>query len=211
MPDFAGLAGRLDAKYRKEYTDWFLGMVARPAAIVEKSRLARESGKQTEYLLTILSVSVFLGVTLGALIPYRPAIQSRATVFVVVSFLWLFLSILVHFCCKLLGGKEDSQTTMSLMLQNLAFAYVVSNFLTLLGMWLLITYGNFDPGTNGDGVSVIPGTILFLIQFLVLFYLVPTTISYAHGFHGFKWFVVAVVAACFAVLFGFPVYAQHSC
>ena len=128
--------------------------------------------------------------------------------FIVVSPLWIFLSLLVHFFCRLVGGKEASQLTVSLMIQNLAFVYVASNFLTLLSTWVLMSYGY---SRQTSAILHEPASLLFSLQFLLLLYFVPATVSYAHGFRGFTWMLVAIVSATFALLFGFPVYAQHGC
>lgn len=208
MPDFLS---KLYEKYGKEYAAWMLAMLTSPASIVARSEAARIGGNQGEYLLTVLTPSVFLGITLGALIPNRPPMQDRAVVFVVVSLLWAFLSLLVHFFCRLIGGKKDAQVTVSLMMQNLAFVYVASNFLTLLVTWVAMSYEPLQSLLAKREFFTDSGSILFSLQFMLLLYFVPATVSYAHGFRGFRWFMVAVFAATFAILFGFPVYAQHSC
>jgi hypothetical protein len=93
---------------------------------------ARLLNRHIPYLTRIVLISVLIGASLGALIPNRPPLIDRAEVFVVVALLWMFLSLLVHGVCRILGGREDAGLTMLLMMQALAFAYVASNFLTLL-------------------------------------------------------------------------------
>jgi len=212
MGDFlGGLGSKIYDKYGKEYAGWFMSMLTSPASIVSKSRQVRLDGTQGEYLLTVLATSIFLGATIGTMIPNRPPMQDRVVVFAVVSLLWLFLSLLVHFFCRMIGGKEEAQITVSLMTQNLAFVYVASNFLTLLITWVTLAYEPLRTDLEQRQFFKSPGDLLFVLQFLILLYLVPMTVSYAQGFRGFRWFMVAVFAACFAVLFGFPVFAQHSC
>ena len=206
-----GFFDKLYERYAKEYAMWFIAVATDPGQIVERTREVRSEGRLGEYLMTVLTVSVFLGITIGALIPDRPPIKDRAVVFVVVSLLWVFQSLLVHFVCRLFGGREEATTSVSLMVQDLAFVYVASNFLTLLVAWVAATYQPvYDFLTKHlffDG----PGMVLFTFQFLLLLYLVPLTVSYAHGFRGVKWFVTALFAGCFALFFGVPVFAMHSC
>jgi hypothetical protein len=207
----AAFVASLFDKYGKLYLVWLISMLTNQAEVVAKTRNVIDEKSFGEYIVTILTISIFFGVTVGALIPGRPELLSRAIVFIVVSLLWLFLSLLVHSFCRILGGHESSQVTVSLMLQNLAFAYVASNFLTLLLTWLSMSYPPVQDLLEKRAFFNDPGSILFSLQFLILLFLVPMTVSYAHGFKGFKWFGVAVFSAVFAVLFGFPVYAQHGC
>jgi len=210
MADIADIFTQINNRYGKTYVNWFLSMISSPSTVVENTRLHINDGTLGEYILTIAATTTIIGVTIGSLIPNRPPIESRTIVFLVISLLWIFLSLLVHFFCKMLGGRESSQVTMSLMIQNLAFVYVASNFLTLLLVWFLKAYDP-NPATLGTMILSEPAASLFLIQFLLLLYFVPVTVSYAHGFRGVRWGVVALFSAIFAVLFGFPVYAQHGC
>jgi hypothetical protein len=212
LSDIGDFVSQALEKYGKTYVNWALTMMSSPPSIVRNTKEKISDGGIGEFLLTIIIPTTIIGITVGSLIPNRPAIASRAIVFTVVSLLWVFLSLLVHFFCKLVGGKESSQVTVSLMVQNLAFVYVASNFLTLIVVWILISYSK---GLDSSGISDLivqePGSLLFSSQFILLLYFVPVTVSYAHGFRGFMWMAVAIVSAAFAVLFGFPVYAQHGC
>ena len=96
-------------------------------------------------MVRIILISVLIGATIGALIPNRPELLGRVQIFVILSLLWLFLSLLVHLTCRLFGGKEGVGTTVTLMMQALAFAYVVSNFLTLLAAFAYKFYGPLIP------------------------------------------------------------------
>ena len=193
-----------------EYLRWLLNFVASPRSIIEETQHQISGGTQFAFLFRVLIISIFIGATIGALIPDRPPIQSRATIFVTVSVLWLFLSALVHVVCRMLGGSQSMQMTTFLMVQNLSFAYVASNLLTLI-VWSLIkalpqlTSRSELLSTSG------PGGILLSLQFLLLLYLVPLTVSYAHGFRGARRLVTAFAAACFVVAFGLPVVAAGGC
>jgi len=204
-------AGKLLDRFGKPYGTWFLNMLASPSKAVEATREAQARGRLAEYLLIIFIVSTLIGVTIGAIIPGRPSIQSRAQVFVVVSLLWLFLSLLVHGFCRLLGGQEQARIGIPLMAQDLAFAYVASNFLTLLIVWVVASYPVLQGYAKDNPWLKEPAALLFTFQFLILLYMVPVTVAYAHGFKGWRWFMIAVMAGLFAVMFGYPVYAQHSC
>ncbi|HEY6873798.1 MAG TPA: hypothetical protein VI298_13830 [Geobacteraceae bacterium] len=211
MADADGSFVTLIEKYGAEYLTWLMLMITSPGKIVIKTNDVKNSSRQSKYLLVIISVSIFIGATLGALIPNRPELKHRIEIFFVVSLLWLFLSFLVHYSCRLIGGKGNIQIGMSLMMQNLAFTYVASNFLTFT---LLSVEGVYHPimsFAHKFGILQTPGEILFGWQFLILLYLVPSTISYAHEFKGVRWFIVAVFSACFAIFFGYPVFALGGC
>jgi hypothetical protein len=115
-------------RYAKEYATWLLLMLTDPKGVVENTRQVQAAKRQGEYLLLVFAISVFLGATLGALIPDRPPIGNRLTIFVVVSFLWMFLSFFVHFFCRLLGGKENMLSSLSLMAQVLALCLCDKQF-----------------------------------------------------------------------------------
>jgi hypothetical protein len=127
--------------------------------------------------------------------------------------MWNFqiMSLLVHGVCRLFGGKADAPMTLSLMVQDLAFVYVASNFLTLILSWLALTYHPFSQFLTDRLLFSSPGTILFSMQFLLLLYLVPFTVSRAHEFKGYALILVALFAAVFAVSFGVPVFSMGGC
>jgi hypothetical protein len=198
-------------KYGKDYVTWLFAIITDPQSIIAKTQDVNGKGEYAQYLLPILIVSVLLGATIGALIPGRPPFQSRAEIFCVVSVLWVFMSLLVHGVCRLFGGKADAPTTILLMIQDLAFVYVASNFLTLLFSWAMLAYHPLHDLLADRLVFSSPGTILFTFQFLLLLYLVPFTVSRAHEFKGYLLILVAVFAAIFAVSFGLPVFAMGGC
>ncbi len=191
-----------------DYLRWFVAMMAVSPTIVERTAEARRLGRHIPYLARIVLISVVIGATLGALIPNRPPLINRAEVFVVVALLWMFLSLLVHGICRILGGRENSGMTMLLMMQALAFAYVASNFLTLLTFQAGKYY---FPGTLDNPEPFLTGYVLLSIQFALLLYLVPWTVSRAHGFSGARWFLVALSAAVLTVLIGLPVAVAGGC
>jgi hypothetical protein len=85
------LSGILD-KYGRDYITWLFAIITDPQSIIAKTREVNGKGEYAQYLLPILIVSIFLGATIGALIPNRPPFQSRVAIFCVVSILWLFMS-----------------------------------------------------------------------------------------------------------------------
>jgi hypothetical protein len=204
---FADMLG----KYGKDYATWLLTVLTGPQGIVDKTREINTKGETAQYLLPILIVSIFIGATIGALIPGRPPLQSRATIFCVVSILWVFMSLLVHGVCRMFGGKAAMLMTLSLMIQDLAFVYVASNFLTLILSSSAAMYQPIHTLLADRLVLSSPGRILLSLQFLLLLYLVPLTVSRAHEFKGYTLILVALFAAVFAVSLGMPVLALGGC
>jgi hypothetical protein len=198
-------------KYGKDYATWLLAILTGPQGIVDKTRDINAKGETAQYLLPIVIVSIFIGATIGALIPGRPPLQSRATIFCVVSILWVFMSLLVHGVCRMFGGKATMLTTLSLMIQDLAFVYVASNFLTLILSSSAAMYQPIHILLADRLVLSSPGRILLSLQFLLLLYLVPLTVSRAHEFKGYTLILVALFAAVFAVSLGVPVLALGGC
>jgi hypothetical protein len=62
-----------------------------------------------------------------------------------------------------------------------------------------------------DFKQVTPGVFILRLQFILLLYLVPLTVSRAHGFSGARWFLVALSAAALTLLLGLPVAAMGGC
>jgi hypothetical protein len=194
-----------------EYVRWMAAMVAQPDRVIRRTRSARANDQYLGYMARIILISVLIVATMGALIPNRPELLGRVQIFVILSLLWLFLSLLVHLTCRLFGGREGVGTTVTLMMQALAFAYVVSNFLTLLAAFAYKFYGPLIPDSVLDFKAYQPGVIILGLQFILLLYLVPLTVSRAHGFSGAKWFLVALCAGLLTVLLGLPVAATGGC
>jgi hypothetical protein len=194
-----------------EYLRWLAAMLTQPDRIIRRTRSAAANDQYVGYMLRIVLASVLIGATLGALIPDRPPIIGRVQIFLILSLLWLFLSLLVHVTCRIFGGREGVGITVTLMMQALAFAYVASNFLTLLAVYLFKFYGPLVTDSVLDFKNVSPGVLILGLQFIVLLYLVPLTVSRAHGFGGAKWFLVALCAGLLTVLLGLPVAAMGGC
>jgi TIR domain-containing protein len=194
-----------------EYLRWLAAMVVQPDRVIRRTRSAGANDQYLSYMTRIVLISVMIGATIGALIPDRPPLLGRVQIFLVLSLLWLFLSLLVHLTCRLFGGKEGIGTTVTLMMQALAFAYVVSNFLTLLVVVASRYYGPLIPESVLDFKQVSPGVFILGLQFILLLYLVPLTVSRAHSFGGARWFLVALCAAALTLLLGLPVAAMGGC
>ena len=53
--------------------------------------------------------------------------------------------------------------------------------------------------------------VLLGLQFAILLFLVPTTVSNAHGFTGVRWLFVALSAALLTLVIGLPVALAGGC
>jgi hypothetical protein len=204
--------------YASSYGEWFISVLTRPShtcafgqAWVSRNLSPDKSDERGKNLPAFLLISLFLGVTLGAVIPGRPPIQDRAVIAVVVTVLWVFLSLLIHGGCRIVGGKGKIQVTIAVMLQVLAVVYVVSNFLTLIIEAAAASYSPLHQMLASLWFGSKPGEILFVIQFKMLLIYVALSVSRAHGFKGFRMAFVALFSAGCAVLFGIPVFAMGGC
>jgi hypothetical protein len=193
-----------------EYLRWLAAMSVQPDRVIRRTQSAAINDQYLGYMTRIVLFSVLIGATIGAVIPDRPPIAGRIQIFVILSLLWLFLSLLVHGVCRLFGGREGVGTTVTLMMQSLAFAYVVSNFLALLAVYISRYYGAVVPGAILDIIHH-PGFVILALQFVLLLYLVPLTVSRAHGFSGARWVLVALCGAILTVVLGLPVAASGGC
>lgn len=83
-------------------------------------------------LLVFVSISIFLGITINALIPNRipgPDFTTSATVIIL---FWIISCSLIHFICKALRGSGTYMETISVSLQIYSTLYVLSSLLALL-------------------------------------------------------------------------------
>jgi hypothetical protein len=193
-----------------EYLRWLMAMAVQPDRVIRRTQSAGINDQYLIYMTRIVLFSVLIGATIGAVIPDRPPIVGRIQIFVILSLLWLFLSLLVHGVCRAFGGSEGVGTTVTLMMQSLAFAYVVSNFLALLAVYISRYYGPIVPGAIVN-IKRDPGLLILALQFVLLLYLVPLTVSRAHGFSGARWVLVALCGAILTLLLGLPVAASGGC
>ncbi len=189
------------------YLRWFFAAMTNPTVLVARTAEAQALSRHIPYVVRIVLVSVAIGASLGVLIPARAPLINRIEVFIGVSLLWMFLSLLVHGVCRALGGRASADTTLLLMMQSLAFAYVASNFLTVLYFYGLKFYAaDLYPPT-----PLVSGFVLLGLQFVILLFLVPATVSNAHGFTGVRWLFVALSAALFTLVIGLPVAIAGGC
>lgn len=214
----ADLGGWLELA-RKEgvgYIDWLVKSLMRPRYIGEQAaewaaqksadNPAAETHTVPAPLVTILIISVFVGATVGSLIPDRPPMKDRATVAVVVVMLWLIISLIVHALTRLLRGQGTVTATVMTMSQLLALAYVVSNVFALFAVSGLHL---FYSGKS----SVTPGEIILGLQFLILFVYMPFSLHRVHGVAAFGGLglMVTCLAAGIAVLLGTMTLAVGGC
>ena len=183
------------------YAAWFTSALSSPTYIARKAEEWETAKSETvvgsassSQFFVVLVISTVIGATVGAVIPGRPPLKDRFTVFVVVVLVWYLISILTHAVVRLLRGQGKTGTTVRAMMQLLALVYVLSNVACLLMVSAAGSLPPFKIFLESTGFGE-PGTILVSIQFLLLLFYLPLTIRRAHGFRG-------VVAGCAAGLFG---------
>ena len=203
--------------YGLSYIHWFSSGILQPSSLGDisitssKANLDHEKENNLKNISIYLLLSIFIGATIGAIIPGRPPIVGRVIVFVVVICLWFFLSGLFHLICKALGGKGKLKETTLVMVQLLAFAYVISNFFTLIIITSAKTYSIFENFLKNIHINS-PGHILLGTQFLFLIIYVPLSLSFLHRFNILKRILAGLLAASFAYFFGGLIFfSAHGC
>jgi hypothetical protein len=190
--------------YATDYLAWFLSLLIRPLSTGSDLY----SDKQR---IVFLLISTFVGATLGSLIPGRPPISDRTTVAVTVVVLWVFTSVLIHVACRVLRGHGTLNNTVLSMLQILAVAYVVSNFLTMLTSFASAAYPPVKAALASTSLAN-PGNLILSIQFVMLIIYTPFVLSAVHKFQGLIIGALAgLFAACIAILLATPVAASGHC
>ena len=187
-------------KYGGDFLDWFFGILAHPLSVHE-----REDSRGRH--LSFLVLATLTGATLGSLIPGRPPITDRSTVAITVVVLWTFTSVMIHFVCRLFRGKGTLEATVLSMLQILAVAYVISNFVTMLVSSTASAFPNIADFV--ESVDLEPGQLILLIQFLILLVYTPLLLKGVHKFSSLAMgCLVGLLAAGVAVLLALPVAAS---
>jgi len=204
------------------YVDWLLNALLRPSYMgrqalkwsAESQPGAEHDGTLTLQLIPIVGISIFVGATIGAIIPNRPPMKDRATVEVVVVVLWIFVSLIVHGLIAAAGGRGTLRQTLWTMLQILALAYVVSNTLALFGVSALVSVGK--------SASIQPGSLIIALQFLLLLVYLPLSLREVHQvgaagapastlFGTLLGLLITTVSAAVAVIFGWMTLASGGC
>ncbi len=204
---------------RKEggaYLDWFVNALFRPSYIGEQAvkwtsqpskKGSTASSKIPAPLLTILVISVFIGATIGSIIPDRPPVKDRATVAVVIVMLWVLVSLIVHAIIRMLRGHGSLAATVMTMLQLLAAAYVFSNVIALLVVSAIQLVSHLS------SLPIGPGGIILGTQLIILFVYLPFSLHRVHGIAAFGG--LGLIATCLvagvAVLLGTLTMAVGGC
>ena len=132
-------------------------------------------------------ISIFVGLTIGGLIPSGNPRPDLATSSIVIVSYWLLYSSLVHLVCRVFAGKGTFSQTLSISLQLLSVIYVIASFATL--MW-----GTFVTGTKFGALLASTGNLpahlverpidmYFVVQCGLLTIYLPIAVKRLHGFH----------------------------
>lgn len=198
-------------RYGVGYANWLLLMMFRPMAAASSLDNIKNPSERIKLMATIIGISVLIGASLGGSIPDRPPLAGRFQILVVVTCLWMFWAILIHFFCRLFGGKGHASTTMLVTLQTLAFTYLVSNFIVFM-LWHIKAY---YPGARGalSGLGLeSPGTALVLLQSFLLLPLIPLTLARVHVFSSAViGAIVTLLAVLLAALTAAPIVSAGGC
>lgn len=209
----ADLQAWVDAirNYAVDYIAWFLRCAGHPSYAAEQAASFSTPGSTARANVPVyILFCILIGATLGLLIPNRPPMKDRAEVAVTVSLLWLLISLLVHFFCRLMQGRGPLVGTVVTMTQMLAVVYVISYFLLLL----ISSASTMFPQVHFSLVKLgysRPGDLLLSMQFVMLLVYVPLSIGSVHGFRAVRRVVVAFAAAAFASGLGSLVLAMGGC
>jgi hypothetical protein len=190
--------------YGADFSDWLFGLLTHPFAVAEG---AASKGKRLSFLV----LATLIGATLGSLIPGRPPIGDRTTVAVTVVALWTFTSVMIHIVCRIFRGKGTLDATVLSMLQILAVAYVFSNLVTMVITSAEAVFPSMRDAMRSSGLDA-PGTLILLLQFLMLLVYTPLVLKGVHRFAGLMvGSLVGLLAAGIVILLALPVAASGKC
>jgi|SRR5579863_1634765 len=190
--------------YGTDFLDWFLSVLFKPLTTGGELYPAKRR-------FVFLTFCTLIGATIGSLIPGRPPIGDRATVAVTVIALWTFTSVLIHVTCRILRGHGSLNNTILSMLQILAVAYVVSNFVVMLTTSAASLYSPIKAALASVNLSK-PGDQILFLQFVILAVYTPFVLTSVHRFQGLLLGSIAgVLAAGIAVLLATPVALSGHC
>ncbi len=166
--------------------------------LIEFRKTVETGSKLNPKLLSFVVISIFLGVTVNALIPNRKNGLDLASTTIIVLGCWFLYSTTLHWFCTLLKGKGSYLETLSISVQLLSVLYVLSSFLSFsLSAILQVPQINdlaLKIGGFSGFITLYPVTLFFLIQALLLTIYLPIAIRYVHHFGWFKQVLVAVLS-----------------
>jgi hypothetical protein len=204
-------------EYGSEHLRWFAKVIFHPIELGRAAAAWSLNAKSSTRLalqpriVVFLLLNAFIGATIGAAIPHRPPIADRATVAVIVVFVWMAISFCVHICCRWFGSKRRLESTTISMMMLLSTVYVLSNLLT----FLLVGAGNALAQVDDDSflsdAFKDPGSIIVLLQFALILALAPLTLRGLHGFSAWRFVAVAIVSGVTTIVLSLSTLANGGC
>lgn len=147
-------------------------------------------------LLSFVFISIFVGLTINALIPERKVGKDFVTTAVIVLAYWLFFSCVTHWVCRLLRGRGTFVETLSVSLQLFAVLYVVSSFAAFIwGVLVAIPQLSTPIASLCPSAELLvkkPFFMYFIFQFVILAIYLPIALKHVHGFGWLRQLVLAV-------------------
>jgi hypothetical protein len=165
-----------------------------------RSASRTSTGHRRPNVPVFLTINAFAGATIGATIPGRPHLASRATIALIVILVWLTIAFLLHQVCRLFGSKEKLSSTTVVMLMLLSVVYVVANLAIFIITGAVRAFPALANVEFLKGVAESPGSFIVFLEFLLTLVLVPLVISGLHGFRSWK-LLGAALTGCGATLF----------
>ena len=223
--DIEGLV-EFASKYLSEYVATFTATLAHPVArfnpileaaetreiILPKRVEEARSSYLNPKLFTFVVISIFVGVTINALIPGRPSGPDLVPSAIVILISWFTFSSVSHLISRMIGGRGTFGDTLSVSLQLLAVIYVVSCFMALAA-GAIAQSGSvkvFATATGGFLEFIVenPVSIYFFTQLALMLIYMPLALRHVHGFGWIRQLIVgltAPVATVFSLLIFFGV------
>lgn len=214
--------------YLSDYIAVFIGTLRKPTIVFEPSTKSAEEQqklivqyKERAYgvgaqinpkLFGFVLISIFIGSTLNALIPGKPAGPDIKTTFVVLFASWLAFSVALHLLCLLFQGKGTFLQELSICLQLLATLYVVSSFSALV--WGIVASlpqitATLPPlGSVAELLVKEPAYMYFFIHFILLAIYLPIAIKHVHKFGWLRQLTVGILVPPVAAFFGIVLFIK---
>jgi len=203
-------------EYLSDYIAVFVITLQRPASRFQPlvghqdSSLLMPVSISTDYIGTkmnpklfgFVTISIFVGYTLGSTVGERPPTPNLMTTLIVQLAIWFAYASAIHFVCKLLRGNGQFAEVVSITLQLLAVLYVVSNYLTFLWSTLAQTSLFANTVKYGWGGLIVqhPFTLYNLVHTILMIFYLPIALRNVERFGLVRQLCIATIPIMMSII-----------
>jgi len=135
-------------------------------------------------LFGFMLISIFIGTILNSVVFGQVSSDIFIRNTIVIITVWFLYSLVIFWLCKILRGQGSFADSISISLQLLAVAYVVSN--VILFLWEMFILPIIYPTVSNEFLKMFiydPVIFYYAVQFLFIVIYLPVTLKGIHNFN----------------------------